>query len=357
MNIGFFVTSHGFGHAARVCAVIEKLSKNPNFKFYLFTQVPKWFFENSLISEFEYFDVKTDVGLIQFDPFNEDPLSTLQELDRYYPFKSDLIQQVETLLKIKNISLIVSDISPLGIFLADKLRINSILIENFTWDWIYSFYTQQFPKFKKYIKFLSSIYKTATIHISCKPFCEFHTNSFIVNPVFREVRDHKKSIRHKLGCIGNEKLILISMGGIPIEKISPTIPSGLDGYKFIIPINKIYQGQFTDQFIYLPHNHGFYHPDLVNSSDLVVGKVGYSTLAEVYSLQKPFIYIGRKSFPESSILEKFIQENMVSCVSKYEEFFTQDWFERIDDLLSREKNNLEIDNGADQIARIINKNY
>jgi hypothetical protein len=35
--------------------------------------------------------------------------------------------------------------------------------------------------------------------------------------------------------------------------------------------------QSKQNLVLLPHHSGFYHPDLVNASDAVIGKVGYST--------------------------------------------------------------------------------
>ncbi len=353
MNIGFFVTSHGFGHAARVCAIIDKLSENPKYKFFIFTQVPKWFFENSLRCNFEYHSIKTDVGLMQTDPFHEDMTLTIDALEDYFPFRQELISHSEELLREHEVDLIICDISPLGIILSKKMNLVSILIENFTWDWIYSFYEEQYPKINKFIEYLSEIYDSATYHISCTPNCSTRLKSFIVDPVFREVRDHNKQIRKELGWRSGEKLILISMGGIPIEKFNSNVSSPMDGYKFIIPINKISRIQRTDRFIYLPHNHGFYHPDLVNLSELIVGKVGYSTISEVYALQKPFIYLGRKNFPESPILEKFIQQNMLAISSSQEELFSEEWFTKIEALLATKKSPRVVENGAMQIAKII----
>ena len=356
MNLGFFVTSHGFGHAARVCAIIEKLSENPHYKFFIFTQVPKWFFENSLRIQFDYHSIKTDVGLIQTDPFFEDMHLTIDELDRFFPFRPELIKNTEKLIRQLEIDLIISDISPLGIYISNKLNLVSILIENFTWDWIYSFYKDQYPKIEKFIGYLSEIYNSASLHITCKPNCSTHPQSFSVDPVFREVRDCDKQIRKEFGCLNDEAIILISMGGIPIEKFDSLITPKINGYKFIIPINKITSIHHTDHFIYLPHNHGFYHPDLVNLSDLIVGKVGYSTISEVYALQKPFLYLGRKNFPESPILENFIQQNMTAMTTSHEELFTKGWFSKIDLLLSTITGSRIIENGANQIAKII-ENY
>ena len=61
---------------------------------------------------------------------------------------------------------------------------------------------------------------------------------------------------------------------------------------------------------FLPPDSGLDHPDLVAASDAVIGKAGYSTLAEVYRAQVPFGYIRRHGFRESEALVSFIRQEM-----------------------------------------------
>ena len=55
IKIAYFISPHGFGHAARSAAIMEALNEiNDNIEFHLFTLVPRWFFKNSKISNFKY---------------------------------------------------------------------------------------------------------------------------------------------------------------------------------------------------------------------------------------------------------------------------------------------------------------
>jgi len=73
LPIATFVTPHGFGHAARACAVMEALFRaQPTVRFDIFTKVPRWFFHASLTAPFEVHDLLTDVGLAQCGPLEED---------------------------------------------------------------------------------------------------------------------------------------------------------------------------------------------------------------------------------------------------------------------------------------------
>jgi len=55
MRIAYFVTPHGFGHAARAAAVMVALQEiDPTIQFDIFTQVPRWFFQDSLVRNMRY---------------------------------------------------------------------------------------------------------------------------------------------------------------------------------------------------------------------------------------------------------------------------------------------------------------
>ena len=357
MNISFFVSSHGFGHAARACAIIDNLSILTNTNFFIFTETPKLFFDNSLRIDFDYYPIRTDVGLVQRNPLVEDLEKTLLELEDFYPFDEIKTNDIEKVLVNKKIDLIICDISPLGLYLANKLKIDSILIENFTWDWIYSFYLDNFPALRKYIDAFKEIFQMATVHFTCEPYCHISSRSVITTPIFREARQPKDKILNLLGCSPEDDMILISLGGIPIEKLEFDNFQPKSKLKFLIPVNNWSQIQPNDSIIYLPHNHNFFHPDLVNASSLVVGKVGYSTISEVYSSKKPFLYVGRKNFPESEILETYIQTHLISDRFEFDEIFSENWFSKIEKLINQKNQFQKLENGANLITSFIAENY
>ena len=95
-----------------------------------------------------------------------------------------------------------------------------------------------------------------------------------------------------------------------------------------------------------------YHPDLVAAADIVVGKVGYSTLAEVYQAGSVFAYISRPYFPEAEVLCKFAAEHMASKQITREAFYSGRWAEELDDLIALKGQAFfpVQENGAEHIA-------
>ncbi|MBN1106743.1 MAG: hypothetical protein JXL84_25295, partial [Deltaproteobacteria bacterium] len=145
-RVAYFVSPHGYGHAARAAAVMEAIFRKalPS-EFHIFTTVPRWFFRDSLSGSFHLHRVLTDIGLAQKTPLKADLPETIRRLDRFLPFDPAMVERLAGSLRRSGCRLVVCDIAPLGIVAAGTAGIPSVLIENFTWDWIYEAYERDHP--------------------------------------------------------------------------------------------------------------------------------------------------------------------------------------------------------------------
>jgi hypothetical protein len=353
VRIAYFVTPHGFGHASRACAVMKAIQQIENgIHFDIFTTVPEWFFYDSLDRDiFTYHSMVVDIGLVQVSPLVINLSETIAQLNRFIPFTPGKTQDKISMLRDNHTQWIFSDISPLGIFLANQLQIPSILIENFTWDWIYQDYRDMERDFNKPINYFAQMFKLPDYHIQTQPLCNpIMKPAFISEPVSREPRHSRKQIRGKLGISEADQMVLITMGGIRTDFSFFMKKMPFRNMIFVVPGMEAITG-LADNVITLPYHSEFFHPDLINASDIVIGKVGYSTLAEVYHAGKPFGYIPRSGFRESPILEKFIRQRIQSEIITEENFFQGKWYDVLNKLSVLNQNPEKKENGADQIAR------
>ncbi len=359
MNIAYFISSHGFGHAARSSAVINQLL-NVGHKITIYSTTPEWFFNNSLPEGgYEYTHWLTDVGLVQKNPFEEDIPKTIQSIHQIFPPKADNFHRLVEKLNQQKTELIISDISPLGILAAEAIHCDSILIENFTWDWIYEAYLHQNPGLQYWIKYFADVFNRASHHFVTKPFCQYQSPYPALEPISRETRNSRELTREKLGIQPNEKMVLVTMGGIPIDFQDSMFGNLSSEFKVVFPVGNLTEEKIFKNYHLLPHNHQYFHPDLVQASELVIAKVGYSTIAEAFHGDKPLLYIPRSSFPESEKLEHFIQKAMRGKALTETELFSGFWQKKALQLLE-EKAPLYFCqklNGADQILAFIENNY
>ena len=170
-RFAFFVTPHGFGHASRAVAVAESLARRlAPYQFEFFTTIPKHHIAAS-IENFHYQTLNCDIGMVQTDALKVDLPKTLQRLNSFLPFDPTEVQQLVDYLKRQCCIAVISDISPLGLQVARAATIPSVLIENFTWDWIYRSYVLDHPQLGNHADYLSSIFACADLHLQCQPIC------------------------------------------------------------------------------------------------------------------------------------------------------------------------------------------
>lgn len=352
-RIAYFITPHGFGHAARASAVMDAVRKTfPSVSFDIFTTVPKWFFDDSFLGRFTYHEFPSDVGLVQKTPFSHDLEETIEKLDRFIPFDPALLSETAELLKRRACRLVVCDIAPIGIPIAAKAGIPSVLIENFTWDWIFEDFIYANARMGRHVDFLRKIYRAVDYHIQASPVCNPQSPDMTTDPISRQVRVPSLRVREELGISPEKKIVLLTTGGVKEKYRFLKSLTSQPGICFVIPGGSE-RPERHDNLILLPHRSDFFHPDLINAADAVVGKAGYSTIAEVYQSGVPFGYVPRSNFREMAKLVAFIEKEMKGLCISIEDFQVGKWLRKIFQLLDLHRTQRHDHNGSYQAAAII----
>jgi len=352
-SIAYFISSHGFGHAARAAAVMQAIAEyDASVQFEIFTAVPSWFFQDSLSTPFNHHLLLTDFGLAQKTPFQSDLADTLRSLSEFYPIAPMRLDDISKAIRRLECGIIICDIAPMGLLVAKNIGIPSVLVENFTWDWIYQQYAGVNKNIKKYIDYLKPVFESADYHIQTEPICSRKSPDLVSAPVSRKPRTSRDQIRQRLGLPADKNVILITTGGIPqpydfIQKLDK-----LKEFRFVLP-GAGPEMKISDNLIILPHQSDFYHPDLANASDAVIGKVGYSTLAEVYHAGIPFGYVARANYNESGPMVNFIKQQMPGIALEETQFHGGGWISILTELLELPRVHRQGANGAEQIGKFI----
>jgi len=351
--VAYFISSHGFGHAARASAVMAALQDRlPSISFEIFTQIPRWAFDDSAVWHWHYHAETTDVGLVQDTPLEADLAATNRNLDRFLQFDAGTISRLAETITRKQCRLVIADISPLGIQVAKSAGLPVVLVENFTWDWIYEGYREVCPDLMRHAACLRPLFASVDFLIQAEPVCQVADPDLLVSPISRSPRNTAEQTRRRLGLERKDKVVVITMGGIPdrfgfLDHLTRLAP-----IRFIIP-----GGSGTlcikDNLILLPHHSDFYHPDLILAADAVVGKLGYSTLAEVYHSGMPFAYITRTGFRESAVLSAYCQTHLPGFPLTDEVYKDLSWIDKVPELIALPWRQRQRINGADQAAQFL----
>ena len=352
-HIAYFISPHGFGHAARATAIMEALHNiETSIQFEIFTKVPALFFKDSFEVPHTYHSLLTDIGLVQKTSLNVDLDESVRNLNNFYPLKSTQINRLAQKLRTLKCPLVICDIAPMGLAVARKAGVPSVLVENFTWDWIYRSYPNLNKEIQNHADYLERIFNLADHRIQTEPVCSYKDAHLLTRPVSRKLRMPAESLHRQFEIPSGKKVVLITMGGIT-EKYTFLDRLRSQSHVYFIILGDFSSMELCDNLVLIPHPTQFYHPDLVNAADVVVGKVGYGTLAEVYWAGVPFGYISRSNFRESEKLVRFIRSKMPGLPIPETEFYSGGWISALPKLMSLPRVRRKGPNGAEQAAAYI----
>jgi UDP-N-acetylglucosamine:LPS N-acetylglucosamine transferase len=208
------------------------------------------------------------------------------------------------------------------------------------------------PQLGQYITYLQDVFATADYHIQAEPVCVHHEVDLITTPVSRKPRTPAQQIWQKLGIPDQAKMVLVTMGGTHWHYTFLERLKREPNVYFVVPGSgeKI---EFQGNLVLLPAHSEFFHPDLVNACDAIIGKIGYSTIAEAYYAGVPFGYIARPKFRESQVLAGFVQAQMNGLQITETQFQNGDWLSLLPNLLALPRLQRDGLNGAEQVAGFI----
>lgn len=367
MKVAFFVSPHGFGHAARAAALVEAWrAADPALEPIFWTTVPRWFFEGSIDGPLGYRELECDVGMVQASATEEDLGATLKKLESFWEktkttdlWLRDLgaevgdsgasgpagsrttdfwLESLASEVRDSGASAVVCDVAPLGLLVAREAGLPSVLIESFTWDWIYEGLVAREPAFAPWAERMRHGFALADLHVQAEPICSPFKGSVQVSPIARSPRLSTEEVRSRLGLepsASSRPLVLVSMGGIETS----TSPAALARWREhpgidFVALGGVAEAARSGNVLRLPHRSPVHHPDLVRAADVVVGKLGYSTVAEAFAGGTRFVHAPRPGFPEIPVLEAWVRSRLPSVALAPGELESGAWVERLAALLA-----------------------
>ncbi len=350
MRLACFVSAHGFGHATRTRAVLDALTRaGTRLDIELFTAAPAWVFED-IDATVALHAGEVDPGPAQLDAFEIDVGATLVRLAETLPFTESRIEALAARLRQRGCEAVLCDISPLGLMAARRAGVPGVLLENFTWDWIFAGMGDD--RLAPYVDYLGECFDACRWRISATPHCG-DGGDIIVPPVSRRRRHDRGAVRSALGVAEHESLVLVSLGGTPHRfDVVARLAAQWPRVRFLVAGGV--PATTEANVIALDGAAPMDHPSLAAAADAVVGKAGYSTVAEVYAAGVPFACFTRPGFAESPVLARFVAERMPSMVFPGERFDDGGWAGRLDELLAFERaDRTNEPDGAEAAARFL----
>ncbi|KAH0790960.1 glycosyl transferase [Histomonas meleagridis] len=315
-----YASSHGWGHNIRVLSILNELY---NYPLEIVTTAPDYLIYSSLQKKrskpLTIRHLKTDPGCVQSDPFTIDVEKTVAAWEETIANEDKLLEEEIKILQPKQVRLVISDISYFGQLVAEKLNVPSICISTFDWAFILKDYIKEHPGLAKaidHVQEISARFDHCIIPGSvCKPLnigkkqVNFHWTC-------RKPLMSKTEMRQKLGLLLHHDSVLLTFGGHSIMKLPQSVWQTFENFQFfvLVPDGEFHQPPADNVHLLSSAEWSKYHVDLVNTVDIVFGKLGYGLVSEALLCKTTVLCVERKGNPEGQILR-----DQLRIVVPYEE--------------------------------------
>ena len=350
-RLAFFVSPHGYGHAARSSAVMAALHERTSAEFELYTTVPRWFFDQSIDGLFRYHEVLCDVGFVQASALRYDLDGTVEALRDLLPFDPLVLDDLAARVLHAGCTTVLCDIAPLGIAVAERAGLPSVLIESFSWQWLYEPLYERVPDLERFGAELDQWWNKATVHIQTEPLCwRDAAVETLVDPISRAPRLERGEIRTQLDIPLDARVVVITMGGY--AEGMPFLKRLRAMSDVVFVVTGASETTRDGNLILFSGQSAIYMPNLLRAADALVSKLGYGITAESWREGIPYAYVSRSDFREMPPLEAFVRRELLGFAIAPEDFAEGGWIDRVPELLSLPCRGRAA-GGADQVAEVV----
>ena len=204
---------------------------------------------------------------------------------------------------------------------------------------------------------LEHVFANSNTHIQATPVCNPVSKAVHVNPIARSALRSRDDTRISLGLAKKSPMVFLTMGGVPQKyPFVSRLHQDFSAIDFVIAGIGTKKEWVAPNVLVIPANSDHYHPDLITAADAVIGKAGYSTIAEIYHSQVRFGYFVRENYPEMQALINFLQRNTLGFSLSAQDYMSGDWLCELEKLLTIQPTcRKQTLNGSLQAAQLISE--
>jgi hypothetical protein len=302
MHICYYLTSHGFGHSVRACAICEHLGSDTRVSFR--TTVPEAFFREELRRPFSWSAAAFDCGCLQSDSVTVDIPATLE---RYAALADQHERQLEAesaWLLEQRVDGVVCDIPAFPLRAAARAGLPSVAVANFTWYEVYREYAERFPVYRAIVESMREQYAAAGLLLEVTPALPMpyfpHRRS--VGVIGRSAQSIRTELLAALGLEPGTKLALIYLGTFGMHMAWERLERfGTWAFLSADPIES------SPRNLFVFDKRRFRFADVAVSVDLVISKLGYGIYSGCVTGGVPLLYLPRHDFAEYPALDTAIR--------------------------------------------------
>jgi UDP:flavonoid glycosyltransferase YjiC (YdhE family) len=235
----------------------------------------------------------------------------------------------------------------------------SVVIANFTWDWIYAAYAEHLPSAPDLIPTIRAAYSHADAAWRLPMHGGFESVRTIRDLPFvaRHAKHSRAGTRERLGLPPDRRLALTSFGGYGAHGIAFDRLDCVDAWDVVTtdyePAAATPKGV---RFVHEPalYAAGLRYEDLVAACDVIVTKPGYGIISECLANGVAIVYTSRGRFAEYDVLVRDMPRYLRSAYIEQESLMAGRWRAALDAAMNAPAPPQEsATDGAEVVAQMI----
>jgi L-arabinokinase len=283
-----------------------------------------------------------DTGVVQMDSLRLDERATIRRAAAFHRSLPASAAQEAVLLHEANTRLVIADAPPLGCAAAAAAGIPSVVITNFTWDWIYEAYAAHLREAPGLLPTIRAAYGQALAAWRLPMFGQFTSFKTVVDVPFvaRHAGHSRDEVRRILQLPNDRPLVLSSFGGLGVSGLDHTRLDCFDEYGIVTthrdmtdvaprPPSNLFQ--ITEAALY---DSGLRYEDLVAACEIVATKPGYGIISEAIANDTALLYTSRGNFAEYDVLVREMPRYVRCGFIDQDALFGGNWRRMLDAILA-----------------------
>ncbi len=301
------ISAHGYGHAAQVLPVIEQLRRhNPGLRVSLRTTLPRRLLDARMGTKWDYFPEAGDFGMIMESAV---AVRVEESASAYRAFHHNWERRVaDEARRLRTFApdLVLADIAYLPLAGAAAAGIPAVAMCCLNWADIYRHYCGGRPEAPQITEQMLAAYNSAAAFLQIEPSMPMPgiRNGRATGVIAQLGINRRAAINERLQFGGNERLVAVTLGGIPQSLDLDRWPR-LPGIHWVTDQGATARERGHSNIASL----GMSFPDLLCSCDAVVTKPGYGIFAETACNGIPVLYIRRPDWPEEPALVHWLGQH------------------------------------------------
>lgn len=332
LRVVAYPSSHGFGHLVRLGTVLEAVAARRAIQVEVVGALaPRRLWPASLAAMTSWSGEPTDVGVVQPGDLQVDAEATHVAVAAWLEGFEELCNAEAR--RVAGADLVVCDASVVGMEAAHRAGVTSVVLANFTWDWIYAEIG-----LAEAAAVCRRALAGADLLVRAEPAAPMAgpRRTCGAGLVGRRAGTTRYEIRGSLGLEPEERLVCLALRNA--SGASLALPPPCFGLRYLLPagVSSDTSGAAAGrEDVVVGAGHEF--PELVLAADAVVARPGYGILGDVAGAGTPLLWVPRRGFPEDAVLARWLAGWPWARAIDARQAAEGDWLDDVEELLCVER--------------------